>query len=51
MNEIKVLLNKYGVLDLAVRRKDNYHAEAIYNIMQTSLSEASKKALMSLRKI
>ena len=50
VNEIKVLYNKYGVLDLAVRRKDNYHAEAIYNIMQTSLSEASKEALMSFAK-
>ena len=50
VNEIKVLYNKYGVLDLAVRRKDNYHAEAISNIMQTSLSEASKEALMSFAK-
>jgi len=50
VDEIKVLYNKYGVLDLAVRRKDNYHAEAISNIMQTSLSEASKEALMSFAK-
>ena len=50
VNEIKVLYNKYGVLDLAVRRKDNYHAEALSNIMQTSLSEASKEALMSFAK-
>ena len=47
VNEIKVLYNKYGVLDLAIRRKDNYHAEAISNIMQTSLNETSKEALMS----
>ena len=50
VNEIKVLYNKYGVLDLAVRIKDNYHAEAISNIMQTSLNEASKEALMSFAK-
>ena len=50
VNEIKVLYNKYGVLDLAVRRKDNFHAEAISNIMQTSLNEASKEALMSFAK-
>ena len=50
VNEIKVLYNKYGVLDLAVRRKDNYHAEAISNIRQTSLNDASKKALMSFAK-
>ena len=50
VNEIKVLYNKYGVLDLAIRRKDDYHAEAISNIMQTSLNETSKEVLMSFAK-
>ena len=50
VNEIKLLFSKYGVLDLAIRRKDDYHAEAISNIMQTSLNETSKEVLMSFAK-
>ena len=50
VNEIKLLYSKYGVLDLAIRRKDDYHAEAISNIMQTSLNETSKEVLMSFAK-
>ncbi|MED6302693.1 MAG: hypothetical protein VX883_02675, partial [Bacteroidota bacterium] len=46
VNQIKVLYDKYGVLDLAIRRKDNYHTEAISNIMQTSLNERSKEVLL-----
>ena len=46
VNQIKVLYDKYGVLDLAIRRKDNYHTEAISNIMQTSLNERSKEVLV-----
>ena len=42
----KVLYEKYGVLDLAVRRKNNYHTEAISNIMQTSLNDRSKEVLV-----
>ena len=46
VKEIKALYNKYGVLDLAINRKDDFHTTAISNVMQTSLNERSKEALV-----
>ncbi len=46
VNEIKALYSRYGVFDLAVQRKDDFHTEAVSNIMQTSLNENSKEALL-----
>ena len=46
VNEIKALYSRYGVLDLAIQRKDDFHNEAVSNIMQTSLNENSKGALL-----
>ena len=46
VNEIKALYSRYGVLDLAIQRKDGFHNEAVSNIMQTSLNENSKEALL-----